>query len=94
MTDGELKRLAHYIVMEQATNHEWMTAFAKVQAETRQKEQKLIRAKDAADMLGISVWQLYRIKDSFSYTKTGSNGTLKFNSATLLQEYEKYLCQI
>lgn len=98
MTDAELKRLAHLIVLEQASNEEWMMAFAKAQSKMKKPEKKLISAKKAAEILGISVWQLYRIKDDedgrprFSYTKGSSQSSpLKFNSATLVEEYERYL---
>ncbi len=100
MTDSELQRLAHMIVLEQASNEKWMAAFAKACAGLQQSEQKLISAHKAADMLGISVWQLYRIKDDeegkprFSYTKGKSKSSpLKFNAATLLDEFERYLSQ-
>lgn len=98
MTDSELQRLAHLIVLEQASNETWMLAFAKANAKLQKPEKKLISAKAAADILGISVWQLYRIKDDedgrprFSYTKGKSpSSPLKFNSATLVDEYERFL---
>lgn len=100
MTDNEMKRLAHLIVMEQAQNEEWMLAFAQAQAKLQKTEKKLVSAKKAADMLGISVWQLYRIKDDeygkpqFSYTKGDSQSSpLKFNAVTLIDEYEHYLAK-
>ncbi len=100
MSDIELRRLAHYIVLEQASNEEWMNSFAKAQSRLMKSEKtKLISAKKAAEMLGISVWQLYRIKDDadgrpqFSYVKNGNSksSTLKFNAATLMDEYERYI---
>ena len=98
MTDSEMRRLAHYIVVEQASNEQWLTAYAKAQSKLREPQRRLISAKEAASMLGISVWQLYRIKDDdngapqFSYTKGNAKSSpLKFNSATLLEEYERYL---
>lgn len=98
MTDVELRRLAHLIVLEQASSEEWMMAFAKAQSKMKKPENRLISAKKAADVLGISVWQLYRIKDDedgrprFSYTKGNSQSSpLKFNSATLMEEYERFL---
>ena len=100
MTDNELKRLAHLIVMEQAQNEEWMQAFAKAQAKLQKTEKRLVSAKKAAEILGISTWQLYRIKDDedgkpqFSYTKGESHSSpLKFNAATLTDEYERYLAK-
>ena len=102
MTDGELRRLAHFIVLEQASSKEWMEAFAKEYARiTKGKEtpKRFVSAKQAAVILGISVWQLYRIKDDengkprFSYIKSGTekSSTLKFNAATLVEEYERYI---
>ena len=99
MSDNELKRLAHFIVLEQASNEEWMTSFAKAQAKIQKTETRLVSPRKAAEILGISVWQLYRIKDDedgkaqFSYVKTGDkqSSTLKFNAATLIEEYDRYL---
>lgn len=100
MTDNELKRLAHLIVIEQAQNEDWMLAFAKAQSKLQKTEKRLISSKKAAEMLGISVWQLYRIKDDedgrpqFSYTKGESQSSpIKFNAATLMDEYERFLAR-
>lgn len=100
MTDSEMRRLAHYIVMEQASNEQWLTAYAKAQSKLREPQRRLVSAKEAANMLGISVWLLYRIKDDedgkpqFSYTKGNAQSSpLKFNSATLIEEYERYLAK-
>lgn len=100
MTDSEMRRLAHYIVMEQASNEQWLTAYSKAQSKLREPEKRLISAKKAAEILGISVWQLYRIKDDergvpqFSYTKGNAQSSpLKFNSATLVDEYDRYLAK-
>lgn len=100
MSDNELKRLAHLIVMEQAGNEQWMVAFAKAHAKLQKTERRLISAKKAAETLGISVWQLYRIKDDesgtpqFSYTKGDSQSSpLKFDASTLLADYERYLAR-
>jgi hypothetical protein len=98
MSDNEMRQLAKMIVIEQANNEQWMMAFAKAQAKLQKKERCLVSAKKAAEMLGISVWQLYRIKDDesgrpqFSYTKGESQSSpLKFDSSVLLEEYERYL---
>ena len=98
MTDNEMRRLAHLIVMEQAQNEEWMLAFAKAQAKLQKHEKRLVSAKKAAEILGISTWQLYRIKDNedgipqFSYTKGGSQSSpLRFDADKLLDEYERYI---
>jgi len=69
------------------------------QAAGRRPASKLVSAKDAAAMLGISVMQLYHIKDDengvprFSYIKAGSakSATLKFDSSKLMKEYEQYI---
>ena len=98
MTDNELRRLAHYIVQEQANNEQWMTSYAKAQSKLREPEKRLVGARQAAEMLGISVILLRRIKDDengvpqFSYVKGGSKSSpLKFNAATLMEEYERYV---
>ncbi len=100
MSDNELRRLAHLIVLEQASNEQWMIAFAKAQSKLQKPQKKLVSAKIAADTLGISVWQLYRIKDDedgrpqFSYTKGESQSSpLKFDASTLLEDYERYLAR-
>lgn len=75
MTDLELRKLAKMIVQEQAKNSEWKNAFAKAQAQHQKPVETLVSAQKAATILGISVWQLYRIKDDkdgkpqFTYIK-------------------------
>ena len=98
MTDSELRRLAHYIVQEQANNEQWLMAYAKAQSKLREPVKRLVGARQAAEMLGISVTLLRRIKDDengvpqFSYVKGGSKSSpLKFNAATLIEEYERYV---
>lgn len=102
MTDSELQKLAHYIVLEQASNDAWMEAHVRAEMKLRKEGNKSVRyvsPKVAAEMLGISKWQLYRIKDDengiprFSYIKSGheKSSTLKFNASTLLEEYERYI---
>lgn len=88
------------IVQEQARNSEWMNAFAKAQAHNQKPAETLVSAQKAATILGISVWQLYRIKDDkdgkpqFTYIKGKSQSSpLKFNSATLMEEYERYIAK-
>lgn len=100
MTDEELRRLARFIVQEQAENDRWMESFARAQARLGEQCRRLVSAKTAAEMLGISVWQLYRIKDDdngvprFSYTKGGSQSSpLRFNPDTIVDEYESYLAE-
>lgn len=99
MTYSEMRQLARMIVEEQANNEAWMTAFAKANAKLQKKDDRLLTAKEAADMLGISVSLLYHIKDDengiprFSYVKCGNakSATLKFKASTLVEEYERYV---
>ena len=100
MSDNELRRLAKMIVIEQANNEQWLMNFAKAQQKMQKPEMRLVSAKKAAEMLGISVWQLYRIKDDesgrpqLSYTKGDSQSSpLKFDASTLLEDYERYLAR-
>lgn len=100
MTDFELRKLAHYIVVEQASNEQWLTAFAKAQAKIKNSEKRLISAKKAANMLGISVHQLRRIKDDedgkpqFSYIKGHAQSSpLKFDASRLIGEYNMFLAK-
>lgn len=100
MTDLELRKLAKMIVQEQARSSEWMNAFAKAQAHNQKPAETLVSAQKAATILGISVWQLYRIKDDedgrpqFTYIKGDSKSSpIKFNSATLMEEYERYVAK-
>lgn len=65
------------------------------------RKPKLVSPNKAAEILGISVWQLYRIKDNangiprFSYIKTGNSNSspLKFDASKILEEYELYLSE-
>lgn len=98
MTDNELRRLARMIVQEQSRNEEWMNAFAKASSRIRSAEMGMVSAKRAAEILGISVWQLYRIKDNedgtprFTYVKGCSKSSpLRFDSSLLRKEYDAYL---
>lgn len=98
LTDNELRRLALLIVQEQARNPEWMESYAKARAKAENPSVRLVSAKRAAEILGISVWQLYKIKDDengepqFSYVKGVSQSSpLKFNVDKLEKEYERYL---
>ena len=95
MTEYELNRLAELIVEKQAASTAWMEAYAdaRVKAEFQCKAQpRLVSAKKAAEMLGISVGHLYHIKENFSYVKGESKSSpLRFNEATLQDEYTAYL---
>ena len=101
MTDLELSKLSDMIVQRLTQNEKWMMAFAKTMAKLQKPAEKLVSPAKAAEILGISVWQLYHIKDDedgrprFSYVKTGNSKSspLKFNAATILEEYDRYLSQ-
>ena len=92
MTDAELKKLASYIVQEQARSKEWMTAYVREQ-NLQSSEPLYYTPRQAAQVLGISVSSLYKIKDAFTYIKSGSSksSTLKFAVKTLQEEYNQYL---
>ena len=98
MTDREIQRLAHAIILEATTNDDLLAKIAKMMKKETKGEKRLVSTKKAAEMLGISTWQLYRIKDDengkprFSYEKGGDkkSSTLKFNASTIVDEYERY----
>ena len=92
MTDTEIKKLAHYVVIEACSNEDLLRKIATMTTKAQKPQKRLVTAKRAAEILGISVWQLYRIKDNFSYVKGGGkSSSLKFNETSLLDEYETYL---
>lgn len=94
MTDIELKKLAHYIVLEAREDEGLLAKLAKMLQKSGKTEQRRnVNAKVAADMLGISVRQLRRIKDNFSYVKTGTARSAKilFNANSLNEEFEAYV---
>lgn len=80
LNDWELRKLAHYIAMELMDGK---------QPEPPQ-EKRLVPARKAAEILGISKSQLYRIADSLTHIK-GGNGRLMFNAAAIVGEYERLL---
>ena len=84
MSEYELRRLAKMIVEIQSQDEAWLMAFAKAQAKLMPP--RLVSAKEAAGILGISVSCLYKIKDDdygiprFTYIKGGSKSSpLKFD---------------
>ena len=93
MTYNELQTLAKLIVQEQASSKEWMEAFVKAQSEVKVPSVKYVSAKTAAEMLGMSVWQLYRIKGHLTHKKSGKeqSSTLKFDAWKLVEDYERYI---
>lgn len=99
LSDLELRKLARMIVEEQAENEQWMMNFAKAQSKLKEKERRLVSPEEAAKMIGISVWQLYHIKDDehgnprFSYVKSGESRSsrLKFDASVIVDEYSRFL---
>lgn len=94
MTEYELRRLAKMIVEIQSQDEAWLMAFAKAQAKLRMETPRLVSAKEAAAMLGISADRLYRIKDEahLTYIKGGGRSCrVKFDANVIVREYEEYL---
>lgn len=96
MSDMELMKLAHYVALElEARGDEgFLAKLAKMLQKSGKAEQRRnVNAKAAAQILGISVRQLRRIKDNFSYVKTGTSqqAGIMFNANTLQDEYEAYV---
>ncbi len=94
----ECEMIAMSLVRTMKTDDDLLERICKIMSKGMKKTKRLISAKKAAEILGISVWQLYRIKDDadgvpqFSYTKGDSQSSpLKFNETTLIEEYERYL---
>lgn len=95
MTDYELQKLAAMIVEQQAKDKAWMQAYV---AEHIRQEQgidastNLVSASEAAEILGISVGHLRRIKDHLHYVKGGSQSSpLKFDADRLKEDYLDYI---
>ena len=99
MTDREIDLLAQRICFYAKNDDELLKKVAKFVKQAEKPENKLISLQEAAERLGISKWQLYRIKDDasgkpqFSYVKTGESQSspIKFNAATLQEEYQRYI---
>lgn len=95
MTDQELQKLAAMIVEQQAKDKAWMQAYV---AEHIRQEQgidastNLVSASEAAEIIGISVGHLRRIKDHLHYVKGGSQSSpLKFDADRLKEDYLDYI---
>ena len=87
MTDYELRKLAHYIVIEMGDQLGDM-----ILKSQKRDARRLVSVKTAADMLGISPSQLYRIKDNLTYVKgAGRTASLKFDATTLIERYSQYI---
>ncbi len=100
MTDREIDLLAQRICFYAKNDDELLKKVAKFVKQAEKPENKLISLQEAAERLGISKWQLYRIKDDennvpqFSYIKGESQSSpLKFNSTTIVDEYNRYLAK-
>lgn len=95
MTDNELKKLAQYIVEEQATNAEWMLQFAKAQEKVRKGKSKpqWVNSEKAAEILGIKPRAIREIKVYFTHIKSGSEkqGNIYFDANKLREEYDCYI---
>ena len=99
MTERDCKRMIDYFIMAIKHDEELQSLIANAIAKTQKQPKRLITAKAAAEMVGISVCQLYRIKDDadgkprFSYVKTGrsKSSTLRFNAAKFMDEYNRYI---
>lgn len=97
MTDDELKRLAHFIVLEQASNETFINALAKATIALN-KTEKLVTLKEAANIIGKSASWLYKHKEedgikNFSFVKSedSKNSSVMFNASTLMEEYNSYV---
>ena len=97
MTDDELKRLAHFIVLEQASNETFIKALADATRKLAQTE-RLVSLKEAAGIIGKSASWLYKHKEengirNFSFVKSddSKNSSVMFNAATLMDEYNSYV---
>lgn len=103
MTDREICIITDMVVDKIITrlrnDDELLYSFAKVLAIPQKPKLGFVGTKEAANILGISASLLYKIKNDtdgrkrFSYIKSGKakSSPLKFNEATLIEEYEKYL---
>lgn len=98
MTDYEIKKIAKAIIDEALQNDALLKKIASMVQSPAKAPVRLVTAREAASMLGISVGHLRSIKDDengmprFSYVKTGSgkNCALRFNANTLMSDYERY----
>lgn len=87
LTDTDCRRIAHYLFLE--IDEKYGTALKTMQ---KPAARVLVSARVAAERLGISTSQLYRIKDNFSYIKgSGRTSSLKFDASRLVDEYQRFL---
>lgn len=95
MTDNELKKLAQFIVEEQASNAEWMLGLARAQQKMQKGkiQAQWINSEKAAEILGISRRTLRDNKEHFTYIKSGNErqSNIFFDANKLRGEYDCYL---
>lgn len=94
MTDIELKKLAAFIVEQQSQDKAWMQAYVaeRIKQEKEVAKANLVSANKAAEILGISVGHLRRIKEHLHYVKGGSQSSpLKFDADKLKDDYLNYV---
>jgi hypothetical protein len=95
MTDNELRKLAQFIVEEQAANPEWMLQFANAQQKLQKgkTQSHWINSETAADILGISRRTMRDIKGHFTFIKSGDErqSNIYFDANKLREEYNCYL---
>ena len=95
MTDNELRKLAQFIVEEQASNANWMLEFAKAQQKLQKgkTEAQWVNSEKAAEILGISRRSMRDIKEHFTYIKSGSErqSNIYFDANKLREEYDCFL---
>ena len=94
MTDQELQKLAAMIVEQQSKDKAWMQAYVaeRIRQEGIDGNINLVSAAKAAEILGISVGHLRRIKDHLHYVKGGSKSSpLKFDADRLKEDYLDYI---
>lgn len=95
MSDIDLRKLASYIVEEQAGNPQWMLGYAKAQEKLHRSKAapRWVNSKVAAGILGISCRTMRSIKENFTYTKNGNSNqsNIYFDANKLLTDYDRLL---
>ncbi len=99
LSELEMKTIAMNIIKFAREDDKLIEKIVKAVEKQRSKQPRLVTAKTAASMLGISTWTLYRLKTYpngepiFTTIKSGSSrsSTLKYDASKLVQEYEAYL---
>lgn len=99
MSELEIRTQIRYVIAEMLDSDAFFQKMVKAMANAKANEKRLITAKEAAQRLNISMSLLYKMKTYpdgtpiFSVVKTGNakSSTLRYNSATLVREYEAYL---